>query len=1484
MLPAVSTPPFRRRSIVALLFAVLLLGTSAAGPAAAASSKLPAFAVEQDFAKQAATVEALLAAMSAKLGAGESVEELGTELRAAAQRLRDLDAQMRARFAEREAGLIDAGLPAIILERHHATVRIHEADFEILDAGLAEVDRAARGRGAFDLENAVRDARRHLGRHPMRDPERFLSRDSLPFAAANRDAPVRDISEAKARTAIGTLEPPGDGGAVARGGAPVADDLAATADVDLSDEAVALAGQLGNDARAIYLHVRDNFRFEPYPGSRKGSRETLLVAGGNDYDLASALIALLRAADIPARYVRAPVLMTAEQVKGWLGVTDAATAANILATAGMNPTAFATGQQITHIGFDHVWVSAYVPYGNYRGVANDDSAKAWVDLDPSFKLSDFPPSVDIPEEMGFDAQAFIDDYISTFHEPSPVELYLQQIEAYVAAEHPELEFPEDVFHAGVIRADTIGLLAGSLPFTQLEPATESAAIAASDRHRIRFHIHDGGVTLLDHTVDLPAIASRRTTISYVPATPADQAAVDFYGQLYLTPPDLIDLKPVLRIEGVAVATGNAVGAGELHNSDIHFLTPAEENNVVPVVQNVITAGTYQGIGIDTFSVAPEALQNGPDEALPDADALTGEKLYRTAMTYLDRVDRSGLTVAQTQKMVLTTAVSDAIVENVVAVSYTFQGTPVAWEWKGLVVDADRKILGPHAIDGDESKEKPFFVLAGADASILENRVFEDLYGEEAVSTIKILELASDMGVTICRIITSIATDCPTMSQPPAVVNAVTAALAQGHEVTIPRAPITYFDWSGTGYIDMDPDTGAAGYIISGGQSGGATVDEWTTPWMLIFAVLGQDVCNITAQILSPNPNDCFPYPGFFAGLFNTQPSEFVVTYTVYYCEDDPVDVTESYSPHFQYPPGNYVFHAGWGTGATLPFTIFNVDILSTSDEFMGKGYTGPPVAGDPEPAKIRYLVEPDGFTPDEAKLFVKRGSDLRTMTLPNASGMQEATFNGKKDDNSFLDAGAHTVRVRIKCDGKEDESDEGPLEVVEVTKVELFDEDGAALEANAHPDKPGGKRIFTGRSSAAAGSRRNKAKVRATLSASVPAGKLKVNLKSFDVDDPTGLINANHGTAMGTPAEGTLSDNDPPTDGDDTVEVDLTVTMQPGDNFKAFASTNANLISNLTDAIVEANTDAMGATSDMRLMPLASDRLTVWRKVHVEMDNMGDITGNSVSGMITSVIDAGATSTVVTDQNFSEIVSGTNRFAQGILTSGGKTFRVQSNNEGANFRLRVENIGPGPVYQLPVVGAFTVVDDDDMDGNDATLNGDAGENVRNPDRTRFSSTDDTASNAFAPAYVKPVYDVGDSNSAVALALNTPDGADEKSLLLATYDFDQVATEADNDFWTVYLLGAYQMQSEEDDDPESEGGTLGQVDEIHGQGASVFIETARDVSSVGGGCIEPITTSHEIGHLFSLVHGDGGQMTSPCNGGTANFTNASLMRIRNLDHP
>ena len=80
--------------------------------------------------------------------------------------------------------------------------------------------------------------------------------------------------------------------------------LESTLDANTNDPfIVQKAQELGNDANQIFAFVRDEIGYESYRGSLRGARGTLWSNAGNALDQASLLVALLRASEIPARYV-----------------------------------------------------------------------------------------------------------------------------------------------------------------------------------------------------------------------------------------------------------------------------------------------------------------------------------------------------------------------------------------------------------------------------------------------------------------------------------------------------------------------------------------------------------------------------------------------------------------------------------------------------------------------------------------------------------------------------------------------------------------------------------------------------------------------------------------------------------------------------------------------------------------------------------------------------------------------------------------------------------------------------------------------------------------------------------------------------------------------------------------------------------------------------------------------------------------------------
>jgi hypothetical protein len=459
------------------------------------------------------------------------------------------------------------------------------------------------------------------------------------------------------------------------------------------------------------------------------------------------------------------------------------------------------------------------------------------------------------------------------------------------------------------------------------------------------------------------------------------------------------------------------------------------------------------------------------------------------------------------------------------------------------------------------------------------------------------------------------------------------------------------------------------------------------------------------------------------------------------------------------------------------------------------------------------------------------------------------------------------------------------LRVTAIDSVQLIPLN-SSLDNNPNPG--GGKRIYPDRQTATDDTDRRGVTIRAIIGE--PIAGVPVYFASFDVDDPSndsrpvdpnGPVGDDNRSQAG---KGEISEAVVLTDASGIAETTLRVGLQPGDNYRVAASCKADYLSSVTvqglDLVDSAGQMLPSERAD------ASEMLTVWRKLHVEVDSMGLVAENSVNGIVLSATGRRSSSTTTIDLDIGGKLEG-QRFRGGLLKiSGAGSFFVLDND--------VASVTVDAVLDNAAVAGrtFVLVDDDDHNGDDGLLqlDGDQGEDVRMPDLSAMADAVDdgvcngSGLNPFGAAYVCPAFDVGDDNDYVAFLPNSP----PPPAVIATYDFDAIGTEQDPSFWTIYMIGAYQPEPERDVDPGAERFTLGRVDDINGVGASIFLETIADAERTRGtvvlGCSNALTVVHEIGHLLNGRHPEGGLMASPCDSVSIALAAKTIASIRSLIHP
>lgn len=446
-----------------------------------------------------------------------------------------------------------------------------------------------------------------------------------------------------------------------------------------------------------------------------------------------------------------------------------------------------------------------------------------------------------------------------------------------------------------------------------------------------------------------------------------------------------------------------------------------------------------------------------------------------------------------------------------------------------------------------------------------------------------------------------------------------------------------------------------------------------------------------------------------------------------------------------------------------------------------------------------------------------------------------------------------------------------------VTSVEALHND-QPLEAN--PAVGGGVRIFPDLETPAGSSADAR---RITLRATTELGMqdLVVFFGGFDMDDPSpgDRTPADEGPGDNNATDAFLSSFSDTVDPETGIaEITVTLTRQPGDNFRFFAGCSLGYLQGVTARGIE----LFDREGDRLPTPGAetSDMVTIWRRLHLEVDTMEAVDGNQILGNVVnirhrrtggvvtqSIVSLGNTRTSDDPPEGPVAINmrrdtARDEFVNGALdVTGFGQFDV-----AANARDRVTVFGEVPISAQGA--SLVLVDDDDIPGGGA---GDEGAAVPAPDTSLLESV-------LAQGYVLPVFDL--TTGAAPFVLNLP--ADDRNTpqedFTDVYRFDNLADHQNQNYWIAYLLGGYQFVTGLDDDPESEEARLGQTDR-EGKGSVVFAESIRDLASAEAKCQPAGVVAHEIVHLFvGLGHAQSGLMQDGCAGGT-DLAAESLIAMR-----
>ncbi len=482
---------------------------------------------------------------------------------------------------------------------------------------------------------------------------------------------------------------------------------------------------------------------------------------------------------------------------------------------------------------EHVWVEAYIPYGNYRGSMRDNSNKTWIPMDGSFKQYNYINGIDITTIISFTT----DEYLNQVQTQNPVHYYQNKIQIYLDANMPDKTII-DVKGYRETKEESYGILPSTLPYKTIAVLNHYSTMIGNLRATVSFTLFDPNIfSQVSYSISTIELAGKRMTLSYIPASLTDETLINSYnGYMYDVPAYLLNLKPVLKIEGGIRLTGTSTTMGSDQMLTIQFSAP---DGTSEMVQKKLIAGTYYGIGINIQGVNENILGKRNYNLITNLttqtaatltnDDLIGEHLHILAITYFMANDKIFTSGAKIYNIANTRILSEGVTSFTLSVSYVFS-IPKAVIPSGIEMDVGMERIIAISKEGNINKEKQYLEISGLAGSYHEHDIFEKIKGFSSVSAVKALQTASAMGIPVYKITnTNIGSILPLLQLSSEIMGNIQNAVNAGKEVIASQANIQIDDWIGAGYIIRNPVTGAGAYMISGGLAGGSSTknaDGW----------------------------------------------------------------------------------------------------------------------------------------------------------------------------------------------------------------------------------------------------------------------------------------------------------------------------------------------------------------------------------------------------------------------------------------------------------------------------------------------------------------------------------------------------------------------------------------------------------------------------------------------------------------------------------
>lgn len=631
---------------------------------------------------------------------------------------------------------------------------------------------------------------------------------------------------------------------------------------DLRDQAATLSSPV-----KIYEYLRNNAEYALYHGSRSGSINSFLGLRGSDVDLASSLIAMYRSRGIRARYAVGTVRLSADQVTNWLGVKNFDLAVNIMNLQGIQNVNADTNKK--YVDFEHVWVEAYIPFGNYRGAGQDAASIScsassdchWVALDPSFKLKEYNQALNVSKD--FDYTGYYNAILNndgTRMNKNPLEIYEEQILSYLQTSYPGKTL-EDVAYTGTIISQDNQILPASLPYTVVDTprrynsvADHDAAVGPNNPDKKKwkktvslqftYYLSTGTVTNISGgTYSLVDVSTKSLTVSY--DNTAGKLVIQMDGIPVYTVPNQIPLYNKfainLTMDGTPASSPSGTDfqvtaeydncqaggyylvatGGETSNwTQVHRaadqLLAANQKYTIVYDASESTCDSTTGIGctpyLNIVSSGTKLIDN--KSAM---DELAGGLLQVAAMQYYAKFRHDIERLDALNHIKTPIAGFLGVVSSTPEVEY-IDGTAFSVLPGGLLIDM-RGIAfkGSWSIFSNYQPDNRQFKLITHIGSSLEHEIWQELTGYDAISTVRGIQIAVANGATLLDLNSS---NVETMYDAMGYTTSVPSSFSRNERIIYNTKMISWmYDW---GY-NVD---GTKSFVILKKRPTGTSDNNW----------------------------------------------------------------------------------------------------------------------------------------------------------------------------------------------------------------------------------------------------------------------------------------------------------------------------------------------------------------------------------------------------------------------------------------------------------------------------------------------------------------------------------------------------------------------------------------------------------------------------------------------------------------------------------